>query len=195
MICRTSITLAIGTSLSLPYFYGTAPLVYKAISAKTSSTPLTLTVTAHGLPASWPLVAFTDTEVEKLDASKWPPTDGDWLTATKVDTDTLKFNDVDLARLDPDGNWSLGSIAYQTPVDLAGASARLDIFDGDDVLFSIDGDLDNTTKTITFPFTDADTADLDAGTYTFATFFLDSLDKETILDEGDFILYVAGSPP
>lgn len=196
--CNKPIKLAQGTTLALPYRYGAEPLVYKAISAKTADTPLTLTVTGHGLPPAWD-VWLTDVGYDDLNAAAWPPIDehgriaADPLEAAKVDADTVTLSDVDLDRFE--GTWTNGKIVYLSPVDLAGASASLVLYaDGSPVL-TIAGALDNTAKTISFTITPVQSTALAVGDYTYAATFTDSLAAVATLDEGAITVYAQGSPP
>jgi hypothetical protein len=191
MSCNKALLIGKGSAYAYLARLGTEPLVYKSISAKTSSTPLRLTVTGHGLPAHWS-VAFTDIGYDDLNADEWPPEDSDdFFEATKIDTDTIEFNDIDLARLT--GTFTNGSIAYQTPVDLAGASAVLNLYDtAGTMVLAITATLDNTAKTISATI-DTSNVNLSVGDYTFALVFTDSLATVTIEDEGSLTIYPIGS--
>ena len=188
MTSSCTIDIAEGTGDTLTYRFRAPPLVYKTIVAKIADTPLRLTVTAHGLPDEWD-VALLDVGYDYLSAKASPPARTDYLRATAIDANTIEFNEVDLARLD--GDWVDGSIAYLTPVDLAGASAELTIYNGSEVVDTLDGTLDYVAKTISFDIPDT----YDIGQYTFAAVFIDSLSVPHTLDEGELEIYTPGSPP
>lgn len=191
--CTKPVCIAQGTKYNYLAQLGAEPLIYKAISAKVSSTPLTLTITGHGMPATWG-AAFTDIGYDDIDSDEWPPADSDdFHEATTVDVNTVKFNNIDLARLD--GTFANGSIAYLTPVDLTSCSAALNIYDSAGALvLAIKCTLDNTAKTITAVI-DAGNVLLIVGSYTFSLLFTDSGGTVTEEDRGSINIYALGSSP
>lgn len=188
------IPLAQGVSLPLTFRWATPPLVYGSISAKLSDTPLAFTVTSHGAPAAWS-VAILDTGFDDIQPDDFPPDEDDFYEATATDANTLTFNELDASRFT--GTYAAGgSIAYYTPVDLSGASAELILYDySGTAVLTITATLDNSAKTISAAITAAQSAALDAGTYTYACQATDADDVVFTLDEGEIEVYAPGSPP
>jgi hypothetical protein len=169
MSCTNQLRIAQGTTFVRPFRWGTEPFVYKAISAKVTGTPLTFTVTGHGLPPNWS-VAFANVGYTELaidgDGTK-PPDADDFYEATTVDADTVAFNGIDAGRLT--GAYTAGgSLVYMTPVSLAG-SASFTVYDAAGTLvLTVAAVLNDTTKTITVTLTAVQTAALAVGSYTYA---------------------------
>lgn len=149
----------------------TAPFIYKAITAITRAAPVSITATAHGLPDGWRAAVVSAGGMRKINARKSPPIDTDFHQATVTDANTITFNEVSSA--DYEAYTSSGWLAYYTPVDLAGYTARLQIraTQADTtVLLTLDTSavspatgiyLDNTLKTITLIISATDAAAID----------------------------------
>lgn len=199
--CNSNNTINIyrGTTYSQVYRWGIEPFIYKTISAVPSLTPLTMTVTAHGVPPGWS-VAVTDlnTFPSGINASEWPPCSDDYFAATVVDTNTLAFNDVDAARL---GSYSAGSgsIGFLTPVNLTGATATFSIYPYPAVTtppvaaLTVNATLDNTGKTITVALTAANTTALTGQKYSYVLVATDSSSNVTVLDQGLIVPQALGT--
>lgn len=154
-----------GKTFSLVLRWETEPIVRKAITAisLTNGAPR-LTVTGHGTPNGWRGAVTRVKGMTQINAKSTPPRASDYLAATVIDANTIELNSV--TPCDDSGNeWSAyvsgGFWQYNTPVDLAGYTARMKIKDkvGGTVLASTEaGDsprnvltiaIDNTAKTIT----------------------------------------------
>lgn len=95
---------------------------YKPIGAIQKTAPLRLSVAAHGLPEDWP------TWIEGV--LGWSALNRDkqrerFREAKVIDADTIEYNDLNGIGQSATG----GVLVYQLPVDLAGASARMNIRD------------------------------------------------------------------
>jgi hypothetical protein len=192
MTCNSTgpICITRGVSYAESFRYSAQPLVYKTIAAVVEETPLTLTVTAHGVINGWS-VAFTDMGgLECLNAKEWPPCADDFHSATVTDVNTLVFNDIDAARLGTytDG----GQIAYYTPVDLASATAQLTVYAfpptsaAPSPVLTIAGTVDNTAKTVSYALSASQTLGLTGNRYTFAFLLTLSDGSVVILDRGEY---------
>lgn len=191
MTCTKALRIAQGTTYTQVFRWGVEPLVYKPVSALVSLTPLTLTATAHGLPANWS-VAFANLGFDELKADEWPPDADDFYEATTVDVDTVSFNEIDAGRLT--GTYAAGaSLAYMTPAPLAGASASFTVYDASGTLvLTVAAVLDDTAKTISVTISDTQTAALDVGSYTYAL-TATSGGVVTLLGTGDIDLFQLGT--
>ena len=191
MSCKP-LRIAQGTTYTQVFRWGVEPLVYKPVSAMVSLTPLTLTATAHGLPANWS-VAFANLGFDELKADEWPPDADDFYEATTVDVDTVSFNEIDAGRLT--GTYAAGaSLVYMTPAPLAGATASFTVYDASGTLvLTVAAVLDDTAKTISVTISDTQTAALDVGSYTYALTATDSGGIVTLLGTGDIDLFKLGA--
>lgn len=143
----------------------TAPIVYKPITAISLAFGAPrLTVTGHGIPNGWRAACARVQGMKQINAANNPPSDSDYHVCTVIDANTVEFNDV-IPVDDNDKEWAAytsgGFLQYNTPMDLTGYSARLQIRDkknGATLLFEMtDGAdaliaIDNTAKTVTLYF-------------------------------------------
>lgn len=154
MTDRKNLDLRQGETYSLVVRWGDRPYVYKAISAIAATAPLRLSAAAHGVPNGWPVAVISTMGTFGLNAANWPPAGADWHDATVVDTGTIVLDDVNTDVL---RNYvASGYVVYETPVDLAGYSARAKMKDrlGGSTLLTLTSDagdilIDNVLKTIT----------------------------------------------
>lgn len=157
-----------GRTFSVTLRWETQPLVYKAVTAITSTLPCRVTAAGHGIPNGW-RVALTDVRgMTQINASVIPPKDKDFYNATVVDANTIELNEVDSSRFK--AYTTGGYLVFNTPVDLTGFTARMKVKDkvGGTVLASTEvGDtpldvlaiaIDVSGKTITLSIDAADTA-------------------------------------
>lgn len=160
-----------GKTFTLVLRWETEPIVYKAITAIQQTAPVRLTVTGHGAPDGW-RAAVTSvkgmTEINAADPARLR--DSDYHALTVLDANTVEFNDINAASFKT--YISGGYLQYNTPVDLTGYVARMEIKDkvGGTVLASADvADaplnilaiaIDNTRKTITLTISATATAAL-----------------------------------
>lgn len=154
-----------GKTFSLVLRWETEPIIYKPITGVSfASGAPRLNVTGHGMPSGYRGAVTRVKGPTQINAKNSPPRDSDYVPGTVVDANTIELNGV--APYDANGNeWpdyvSGGFWQYNTPVDLAGYTARMKIKNkiGGTVLASTEaGDsplnvlaiaIDNTAKTIT----------------------------------------------
>lgn len=198
--CDSNIQITQGTTYSQTWRWGVQPIVYKPVSAVVAETPLTVTVTAHGVPDGWP-VALTELGgfSKGVNARQWPPTGDDFWQASVVDANTLMFNFLDAARF---GTYTSGGlIGYYTPTNLAGSTAAFAVYpypatdDPPVAVLTIAAVLDNTAKTITATLSPANTALLTAPQYTFVASVTDGSGAVTVLETGLIDTKALGAGP
>lgn len=168
----------------------TSPPVYKAITAITQTAPVVITAVGHGVKTGW-YVAVTDVGgMTEINAAANAPRSGDYTQATFVDTDNISLDTVDAARFS--AYTSGGYLRYNTPKDLGGAVARMDLRDrvGGTLLLSISSTtgeitLDNTDHMIVIELTPAVTELI---TYKKAVY-----DLEVQASDGTVSVLLAGS--
>lgn len=154
-----------GKTFSLVIRWETEPIIFKPITAISFANGAPrLTVTGHGTPNGHRGAVTRVKGPTQINAKNSPPRDSDYVPALVIDANTIELNSV--APYDANGTeWpayvSGGFWQYNTPVDLAGYTARMKIKDkvGGTVLASTEaGDsplnvlyiaIDNTAKTIT----------------------------------------------
>lgn len=106
-----------GKTFTLSLKFAAEDLVYKTIQAIATKAPARLTVTAHGLPNEWPVrIESATTPLELLTAA------GEWKTASKVDANTIEFNDMNLSAAKPLAGPAV--LIYPRPEDLTGWKIR-----------------------------------------------------------------------
>ena len=172
MSARKDLVILQGKTFSLVLRWEAPPIVYKPITAITQSAPVRIEAEGHGLPDGWRAAAvsvkgMTEINSEVSDSGSVL----DYHPATVIDADNVEFNDINAAGFK--AYVSGGYLQYNTPVDLTGMTARMDIKDkvGGAVLLELASGsgiaIDNTSKTITLTISAADTALLDwrAGVY------------------------------
>lgn len=154
-----------GKTFSLVIRWETEPIIFKPITAISFANGAPrLTVAGHGTPNGHRGAVTRVKGPTQINAKNSPPRDSDYVPALVIDANTIELNSV--APYDANGSeWpayvSGGFWQYNTPVDLAGYTARMKIKDkvGGSVLASTEaGDsplnvlviaIDNTAKTIT----------------------------------------------
>lgn len=141
------------------------PIVYKPITNISQAAPAVVTCVGHGIPDGWRVAVVNVKGMTQINAVDEPPKNKDYRQARVVDADTVEFNTVNAASYK--AYISGGYLQFNTPVDLAGYSARMSIKDkvGGTELYRLDTDngritLDNTSKTIVLLINAADTAAL-----------------------------------
>ena len=169
------LTIQQGKTFSLVIRWETEPVVRKPIAgiSLTTGAPR-LGVPSHGMPDGWRCYATLVKGMTEVNAKNNPPKNSDLQIGTVVDAGTVEFNAVN--PINENGReWAAytsgGFLVYNTPVDLAGYTARMDIKDkvGGTVLASTDVldapknvltiAVDNVAKTITLSILATDTDD------------------------------------
>jgi hypothetical protein len=179
-----------GKTFSVTLRWETGPLIYKAVTAITSTLPCRVTATGHDIPDGW-RVALTGVKgMTDINASTIPPKDKDFYDATVVDANTVELNAVDSTRFK--AYTSGGYLVSNTPVNLTGYTARMKIKDkiggtvlasteaGDTPLDIITVTIDTAAKTITVTISATDTAAL---TWTKGVYDLEMISAGGVVTE------------
>lgn len=161
----TTLSIIKGKTFARVLRWEAPPIVYKAITGITQTAPAVVTCTGHGLPNGWRAAIVCVKGMTQINASSEPPKEKDYRPVRVIDANTLEFNTINAACFKP--YTSGGYVQYNTPVDLAGYTARMSVKDkvGGTQLFRLDTTngritLDNVNKTITLAITATDTAAL-----------------------------------
>ena len=157
---------------------------YRPINAITKSAPVQITATGHGVPEGWRFKVTNVTGMKEINSADV------YHTATVVDVDTLAINSVNA--LGFTDYVSGGVVEYNTPVDLAGVTARMQIrekLDSTEPILELTTAnsgivVDNTNKTISLFISDTVTADLD---FTSAVYSVE------LIKAGDVIPFITGN--
>lgn len=156
---KIPITICQGSTFRKVYRWGQSVLTYKPITGATRAAPCVLTVVSHGVPNGWPIRVQSVRGMEQLNRAE--P-----YIATVSGADAIELNHVNA--LDFDAYAGGGTIVYNTPVDLAGFTARAQIREAQSSPTAIlnltteNGGIviDNATRTITLVLTPTQTAAL-----------------------------------
>lgn len=173
MSCQSkNLDILQGKTFTLIVRWETLPLIYKAITAITAASPVSITAAGHGLPDGWRTAVVSAGGMRQINAKHWPLGDADFHQASVTNANTITLNDTNSA--DYTAYTSGGSLVYYTPVDLASFTARMQIRAtqaSTDIILSLTTSgvapltgitLDNTAKTITLLISATDTAALTA---------------------------------
>lgn len=176
MAAAKDLVILQGKTFTLILRWETEPVVSKPITAiSLAAGAPRLMVTSHDAPDGWRCAVSRVGGMKQINAENNPFRDSDFKTARVIDANTIEFNGV--VPCDDNGKeWpaytSGGFIHYNTPVDLTGYSARMEIKDkiGGTVLASADAAdtpldildiaIDTTGKTITLTISATDTASI-----------------------------------
>jgi hypothetical protein len=117
------------------------------------------------MPDGWRLAISTVVGMEEINAAHSPPRNSEYVKGTVLTVDTIELNSVNAAGFTAYS--SGGILQYNTPVDLAGFTAEMDIRSGSNStttlyqLSTAGGQiaLDNVLKTITLTIPASDTED------------------------------------
>ena len=121
------LTINQGKTFNLVFRWETQPIVYKAITAISQSAPVRLTVPEHGAPNGWSMAVTNVKGMTEINAAANAIKDKDYHEATVIDPNTIEFNEINAAGFKP--YVSGGFIQYNTPDDLTGCRARMQIRD------------------------------------------------------------------
>jgi hypothetical protein len=157
---------------------------YRPISAITKSAPIQITSTEHGIPEGWRFKVTNVAGMKEINSNDI------YHTATVVDADTLVVNSVNA--LGFSDYVSGGVVEYNTPVDLAGVTARMQVrekLDSTETLLELTTEnsgivVDNTNKTISLFINDTVTAALN---FTSAVYSVE------LIKSGDVIPFITGN--
>ena len=164
MVASKDLTILQGKTFELVVRWETEPILYKAITAITQTAPVRLTVVGHNLPDGWRAAVVSVKGMSEINACNTPPRNSDFRPITVLDANTIEINEINAA--DYRAYVSGGYLQCNTPVDLAGYTARMAIKDkiGGTVLHSMTTEndgiaLNNTKKTITLTVAATETDD------------------------------------
>lgn len=127
MTTKANLTIEQGETFETVVRWETPPLKYKAISAMTKTAPISITATSHAIPNGWRVAVVDAVGMTELNAADSPPADDAFRAATVIDANTVEFNEVSAALFKT--YKSGGYLAYYTPQDLTGYTARMTIRD------------------------------------------------------------------
>ena len=130
----------------------TTPIVYKPITAIENTAPVRVSCVAHGMVDGWRAAVVSVKGMVQINANT-PPRENDYHPVTVVDPDKVEINEINAADYKP--YVSGGYLQFNTPVDMAGYTARMAVKDkvGGTVLLSLTTEnggivIDNTNKRI-----------------------------------------------
>lgn len=165
-----------------------AEKIYKPITAITKTAPVVITATAHGLVPNW-RVKFTDIGgMKELNSST------NYHQCTVIDPNTISINSINA--LSYTAYTSGGVIEYNTPIDLTGMTARMQLrtsVSSDIVLHELTTEnsgivLDNVAKTIKLYIPASTTALLEFNSAQYNLEIVDSLGVVTNFASGTITL-------
>ena len=165
MAASKDLSILQGKTFSLVLRWESAPIIYKAITGITQTAPVAITATGHGVPEGWRCAVTGAKGMTEINAEANAVKDKDYHAATVVDANTIQFNDVNASGFKA---WTSGGyLQFNTPVSLAGFTARMSIKDkqGGEELLALTTvnariTLDDVAKTITLNISATDTAAL-----------------------------------
>lgn len=175
MASKLDLTIRRGETFTRVVRWEAMPVVFKAISGITQAAPAVVTANGHGIPDGWRVAIVSVKGMTQINAESDPPTAADYHKVKVLTANTLQLEGVNTSLFKP--YTSGGYLQFNTPVDLSGCTARMQIKDkvGGTVLKSLTTEnggitLDNTLKTITINISAADAA---AFTWTKAVYDLE----------------------
>ena len=157
-------TILQGKTFSAPIRWEAPPIVYKEIASMSQTAPFVLTtVVPHELPDGWRCAIVGAKGMTELNAEANAVKDKDYHVATVTGPSAIQFNDVNASGFKPYA--SGGHLQYNTPIDLAGFTARMQVRDkiGGTILVELTTAtneiiLNNTAKTILLVLSAEETA-------------------------------------
>lgn len=150
-----------GKTFTMVLRWEAEPTIYRTITAIQQTAPVRMTVDTTGLPDGWRCAVTNVKGMTEINAEANNLKENDYRSVTVVDATTLEINNVNAAGFKP--YVSGGILQWNTPVDLTGYTARMDIKDkvGGVVLHSLSPIIDVATHTITLTISATDTAAFD----------------------------------
>lgn len=100
-IQKLSLTVRRGSAESIPVRIETGRWRYAPVAAVLLAAPLRIVAPAHGVPNNWRVAMQNIKAVGAFAATGNPPTDRDLLIATRIDEDTIEFNEINGAAFRP----------------------------------------------------------------------------------------------
>lgn len=127
MTTKANLTIEQGETFETVVRWEVPPLKYKAISAMAKTAPISITAAGHAIPNGWRAAVVDAVGMTELNAASAPPADEEFRAATVIDANTVEFNEVSAALFK--AYKSGGYLAYYTPQDLTGYTARMTVRD------------------------------------------------------------------
>ena len=166
MATKKDFTIVQGKTFPHVVRWETDPIQYRTISAIQQSAPVRLTVIGHEIPDGWPGAVTNVKGMTEINAEANSLTESDYNPITVIDDDTVEINAINAAGFKAYS--SGGILQHNTPVDLTGYTARMQIKDkvGGTLLHSLTTEnsgiaLDVALHTITITISATDTAAFD----------------------------------
>lgn len=163
MATKANLTIEQGETFETVVRWEVPPLKYKPITAMTQTAPVSITATSHAIPNGWRTAVVDVVGMTELNAASAPPADEEFRAATVIDANTIEFNEISAALFK--AYKSGGYLAYYTPQNLTGYTARMTIRDrvGGTVLSTLTSAtneilIDTAAFTITLTLSPATTA-------------------------------------
>ena len=126
------------------------PIIYKPITGITQAAPAVVTSPSHGIPDGWRVTVVSVKGMTQINAENDPPKAKDYIKATVPDANTVLLNIVNSSEFKP--YISGGYLMFNTPVDMAGFTARMKIKDkiGGTILLDVGAyiTIDNANKKV-----------------------------------------------
>lgn len=158
---KLDLSLRQGSTYTYVFRWETLPVVYKPITAIVVQAPVRITATAHGLPTGWRAAVVSVRGMTEINAST-PPRESQYHQVTVIDANTVELNNVNASSYTPYTGG--GYLQFNSPVDLAGYTARMKVRDkvgGTELLLLTTANgriaIDDTLKTITLTVSATDT--------------------------------------
>lgn len=123
------------------------------ITGISQAAPAVVTMNSHSIPDGWPVAVVSVRGMTQINGKHYPPTRSDMKYATYVSGTQINLNGVNSA--DYSAYTSGGFVVCNTPVDMTGATAVMNIYDAPSggallmTLTELDGiTINNTDRTI-----------------------------------------------
>lgn len=116
-----------GKTFTLALRWETIPILYRPVTGIAQSAPARLTVPAHGCPDGWRAAVTGVKGMVEINGAANKLKEGDYRVVTVIDADTVEFNELDSSGFKT--YVSGGHLVFNSPVDLTGATARMEIKD------------------------------------------------------------------
>lgn len=145
--------------------------VYAPITNITKSAPVVITAPAHGIPLGWRARVTNVGGMKEINSTEYS-------TVTAITADTVTFNQINSLAY---STYTTGGVLeYNTPVDLANYTARMQVREkltSDTIIHSLTTEnggivFDNVLKTITLFIPDSITAQFDFGSAVYGLEFI-----------------------
>lgn len=164
-------------------------ITYKPITGIAQAAPVAITCNGHGVPSGWRVAISAVKGMTDINSKNTPPKESDYHKATVSSANLITLNDVNAAEFS--AYKSGGYLQYNTPIDMTGFTARMqiraslnatdiiDTFTTEDVRLPDTGIvIDNVNKTITIKIEASVT---EAYTFNTAVFSLEAISTDGVV--------------